>query len=115
MGIDFSHGGASWSYGGFGQFRTRLAEAIGITLTEMRGFRGLREWSTVDDPIVPLLNHSDCDGELPAIVCATVAPRLREIVSAWPDDPFDYDRENALRLADGMEECAALGVPMEFT
>lgn len=44
-----------------------------------------------------------------------MAPRLREIVSAWPDDPFDYDRENALRLADGMEECAALGVPMEFT
>lgn len=114
MGIDFSHGSATWSYGGFMRFRTRLAESIGITLAEMRGFRGPREWSTVDDAIVPLLNHSDCDGDLAPEVCATVASRLREIVSSWPDEPFDHDRENALRLADAMDECVASGERLEF-
>lgn len=112
MGIGFSHGGASWSYSGFSHFRQRLASAIGIELSSMRGYGGNVEWSTVADPIAPLLNHSDCDGELAPAVCSTVAPRLAELIVPWDCD--DYDREMAIRLVNGMIECASKRVPLGF-
>lgn len=112
MGLDFSHGDAHWAYSGFNRFRTRLAEAIGIKLMDMQGFGGTIPWETVTDAIVPLLNHSDCDGELSPEECATVAPRLRELVAEWSD--MDSDKREALPLAEAMEQCAGLGEPLEF-
>lgn len=38
MGLGFSHGHASWSYGGFASFRTKLAREIGINLHQMEGY-----------------------------------------------------------------------------
>lgn len=116
MGLGFSHGDAGWSYSGFHRFRRRLAmAALGIDLDKMRGFVALgegRSWTKLnDDPITLLLNHSDCDGELSPSECHLIAPRLREIVSVWSDD---YDRHHALLLAQGMEQAANAGVPLEF-
>lgn len=103
MGLDFSHGAANWSYGGFSRFREKLGKEIGIELRITDYFDGTF-WETVTDPITPLLNHSDCDGELTPSECAEVAPRLRELIAKWKDD--DYDKIQALELADSMEECA---------
>ena len=69
-------------------------------------------WENVKDDIKLLLDHSDCDGELTPEECAKVAPRLRELVSKWLDD--DYDKINALRLAEGMEEALSKDVNFEF-
>lgn len=104
MGLRFSHGDAQWSYHGFGNFRKRLANEIGIDLMRMDGFmdNGI-PWDKIIDPIVPLLNHSDCEGYLSAEECASVAPRLRELVSAWDED---HDKNRALDLANGMDEAA---------
>lgn len=119
MGLDFSHTDAHWSYGGFGRFR--LAAVVGIDLPRMAGFeRGSalagRPWSTVQsseqEPIIDLLDHSDCDGELTAEQCARIAPRLRELVAHWPED--DYDRRHAELLADGMDLAAEAGESLEF-
>lgn len=122
MGIDFSGCSAHWSYGGFHAFRERLAAAIGIDLNQMHGFGPRRHnadtpfadipWDTVQDAIVPLLNHSDCDGELTPEQCRTIAPRLRELVAGWRAD--DYDRIQALLLVKGMKRAAARGVSLEF-
>lgn len=108
MGLDFSPGCASWSYSGFHRFRTRLAAEIGVYLDEMEGFGGGKSWDDIHDAIVPLLAHSDCDGHLSPKVCATVAPRLQELVANWDDDDpeYWYDKKQALGLADGMLECA---------
>jgi hypothetical protein len=95
---------ARWSYNGFNLFRQRLAKAIGVDLDAMVGFGGDRPWSEITDDLVPLLNHSDCDGTLDYTECYQVAPRLREIVADWPED--DYDRQMALRLAAMMNEVA---------
>jgi hypothetical protein len=93
---------ARWAYSGFNEFRERLARAIGIPrLSAMEGFGGERPWSEVEDDLVPLLHHSDCDGELDYTACAKVAPRLREIVETWHHD--DIDRQNALRLCAMMD------------
>ncbi len=157
MGLGFSHGGASWSYSGFNHFRRLLASDIGIDLYDMNGyytdeerdkaFKAIRDgdenykwpekrsWDTVNDALVPLFVHSDCDGHLSAEQCAQIGPRLHELVSQWPDkitakanDPeqaikmgywaereFDnYDKAMGLKLAEGMKTCAERGVNLEF-
>jgi hypothetical protein len=98
IGID-----ASWSYSGFMAFRTKLARTAGIELKTMRGYGGLNEWPS-DEPIVGLLQHSDCDGYLTTKQCRLIAPRLRELVQTWEDT--DWDKSRALSLADSMEEIA---------
>ena len=118
MGLDISPGDASWSYHGFGRFRERLAKAEGLVLSDMEGFGGTAEegrqkpWDGVDSPLVPLLNHSDCDGYLHGYECEQVIPRLREIVSQWPES--DYDRRNAEALIEGMEHCVQHGCALVF-
>lgn len=86
MGIDFSHSNASWAYSGFMRFRSRLAQAEGFDLEQMDGFqrawepaRPMRSWDEITTPLKPLLEHSDCDGELTPEECAQVEPRLREV------------------------------------
>ena len=122
MGLDISPGDAHWSYGGFHHFRERLATIEGFTLDEMSGFAPFdapqdwtgRSWDDVDTPLKPLLNHSDCDGDLSPEECAQIAPRLREVVIAlWPDEN-DYNRKSGLALAEGMERAAAAGERLEF-
>lgn len=121
MGISFRASGksidASWSYSGFSSFRSRLAEKIGIDLNSMEGFGRFdksprKSWDTINDPIKPFLNHSDCDGELSPEECKSIASRLRELVKAWHED--DYDKVNALKLADAMDLCVQEGVCLEF-
>ena len=106
MGLDFSHTNAHWSYSGFMRFRVRLTAEIGIDLKKMIGFNKENDfkslsWEKVTDPIKYLLDHSDCDGDLSPELCSKIAPRLRELVSSWDDD--DYDKEQALLLAEGMD------------
>jgi hypothetical protein len=112
MGIDFSHGDAHWSYGGFNRFRSRVASMAGFDLGDMIGFGGSTSWDAVTDAIKDLLDHSDCVGELTPEQCKTIAPRLREIVQAWPDD--NYDKHQALKLADGMDEAATVAESLVF-
>lgn len=93
----------SWSYSGFNRFRTKLAALCGIDLEKMEGFArdGGKEWPSPEaEPLVPLLSHSDCDGTMTPDECATVAPRLRELLPKL-DDP--YDREMGAKLAALME------------
>jgi hypothetical protein len=133
VGVDFHPGDAHWSYGGFHEFRKRLADAEGIDLEGMAGFRrkpypgvpGVRSWDDVATPLAPLLHHSDCDGELTREECAQVAPRLREILDQWAEEQGiapgeghlrDYDVWMGRKLASAMEEVAAGGHDrLEFT
>ena len=102
MGLDFNPGTASWSYTGFNAFRERLAKEINMNLRSMKGFGGNIKFSKFNDPIIPLLDHSDCDGHLTVKECEQVAPRLIELVKDWPDD---YDRQEAIKLANDMLFC----------
>lgn len=119
MGLDFSHGGAHWAYGGFGQFREALALHEGFDLDTMVGFGGDQPWEPVATALKPLLNHSDCDGDLSPEECAQVAPRLRDVIKTlWPEwDPSleaRIHRGNGLDLAAAMEQAAAAGERLEF-
>ncbi len=111
MGLDFSHCDVWWSYSGFGEFRRRLAKEIGMDLNEMEGFDGDIPFSNFSDDIIPLLNHSDCDGELTVEECKKVAPRLKELIYPWEDD---RDKRKALGLIEGMELAIERNEPLEF-
>jgi hypothetical protein len=115
MGLDFRSSGteedlpyeerASWSYGSFGDFRRRLAAQIGITLYEMDGFGGDTSWAPFSqEPLYPLLDHADCEGELSWFECARVWPALVVAVQYWPKR--DIHRRQALLLANHMRFCA---------
>lgn len=92
-------------------------------------------WEDVDNPLVPFLHHSDCDGDLSPEQCATVAPALREAVEnlaplrEWAtaqdidhDMPVvqnpayqDHDRTGGLQLVQMMEICAEYGRRLVFS
>jgi hypothetical protein len=140
MGVGFAHGtdddfgliGPSWTYSGFMRFRRALAKAEGLNLDDMEGYadhrlgRLMREgetpvpeqaitWDSVSTPLEPLLNHSDCDGELTPEECKQVAPRLKEIASGSFDDlPESHEKRRALDLVAAMEYCAEHGENLRF-
>lgn len=116
MGVDI--GGAHWAYGGFMRFREELAKMEGIVLKDMYGFGGWTNpnckqipWETVDSPIVPLLNHSDCDGDLSPEECAQVYPRLAALVEQLEDS---YDRDNGRVLVAEMKAAVEGNYRLEF-
>jgi hypothetical protein len=86
-------------------FRTQLAELIGHDLYNI-----WRNPQVTNDPILPLLNHSDCDGHLTPEECKAVAPRLRELIPQLDD----WDRSQAAKLCEGMEAAATAGENLEF-
>jgi len=111
MGLDFSHSDAHWSYSGFNRFRKRLAACLGLNLDEMQGFGGENPWPN-DVFCQHFMYHSDCDGDIQPKYCQEIADKLRDLVKHWPDD--DFDKSQALMLADGLEGCADDGEAMEF-
>ena len=111
MGVNFSYCNAHWTYNLFHEFRVKLAHEVGIDLNQMEGFGGDRSFSNYKDAIIPLLEHSDCEGELTVEDCARIAPRLRQLVCSWNGDP---DQIQARMLAEGMEHAANLNRPFYF-
>lgn len=113
---DTVQGITNFSYTSFSAFRRAVAASAGINLNTMAGYakegRLFRPWSCINDPIVPLLNHSDCEGELTPEECRQVAPRLREIVSQWDDE--NCYKQVGLELADLMQWCADNNDPLLF-
>lgn len=104
----------SFAYSGFARFRERLAEsALGIDLSSMEGFGGEGLWVQFDgDPLVNLLNHSDCDGDLEDIECEGLASRIRETIRLWDTD--DYDRLRGEELAEMIDQCSKRGGRVVF-
>lgn len=81
MGLDTSHDCWHGAYSAFARWRKRIAASIGINLDSMEGFGGSASWARLGtDPIVALLNHSDCDGEIAHEVCGPLADRLEGLL-----------------------------------
>ena len=110
------------------RFRQNLARQVNIDLDEMKGFGGDKAWSNVkDEPLVLLLSHSDCDGEIVQAHCEPLRNRLIEIKMGL----YDYSAQSfekgqkwemdyykfmyyLQRWIDGLESAINLGEPVEF-
>jgi hypothetical protein len=149
MGLDTSHGCWNGPYSAFDRWRTALQEAAGWHLEEEFLAREVN-WEAVtddniagrwdalpEDPLVVLVAHSDCDGEIPVEALLPLAERLEGLADRFPDDEgrtprarpegwpegepwpprrgaYDGYREATLRFAAGLREAAAAGEPVEF-
>lgn len=99
MGLDIfyartttEHAFRAGSYGGFGYFREVLAAEEDIVLSEMYGFGGRTDWHT-ETSLLPLLDHSDCDGELSSYDAEDMLPRMKEISSLWENGHYNWNRK----------------------
>jgi hypothetical protein len=109
----------AWSYGGFSDFRERLAQAEGFALSEMWGFGGDRLWSDVTTTLEPLLDHPDVGGDsLSTAECAAMLPSLEAIIEQWqtgPEEPLLQQHiEDARQLTTVLRLCIDEGVELIF-
>lgn len=122
MGLDTSHDCWHGPYSSFNDFRTRIAADQGID--DLRKFYKDNptmdakpyEDAGVDPRIIPLLNHSDCDGTLSPIECKGISLFLSEyeqrIVGTGIDDGLH--RDNVKRFAEGAAKAWVLNQEVEF-
>lgn len=66
------------------------------------------------DPLVVLLDHSDCEGDIPAEYCAPLADRLEELLPNIPDGGVWNWPGLTRRFIDGLRRAAVAGEAVEF-
>lgn len=116
----------SWSYSGFMRFRDRLLYGFGMNVHQLYESHSIKlnaaqpldgPWSKVPQGLYPLINHSDCDGDLSPENCELVADAMEPIVRAWNAGETDegYDRMMGLRMVSLMRIASQYSKRLEFT
>lgn len=107
MGLDTTHDCWHGSYGSFNRWRQAVARCSGLgNLDEYVGFDGEKPWPE-GKPIVKLLHHSDCDGELAHEDCGPIADALESVLPALDVEGFKERTQQfikGLRLAAKQKE-----------
>lgn len=133
MGLDMSHDAWHGAYSAFTRFRNELAVAAGYELTRYDGtffdivkldwdrfveknYYG--DWDTPpDDPLMILIVHSDCEGEIPTEYCEHLANRIEQLIpklSTVGAGHVPNPQEKARELVAGLRLAASEGEPIEF-
>lgn len=87
MGLNVSHNCWNGAYGTFRKFRQSLANYIDMDLESMEGFGGEIPFPSKDvEPLVILLDHSDCDGIIEHKDTKKLAKRMDEILLIAEND-----------------------------
>lgn len=121
MGLDVSHDCWHGAYSAFHRWRVEIGKAAGIALEDMEGYANLEpiSWEPYkNDVISVLLNHSDCDGWIPAEYCGPLADRIEEILPKMPTGDggghiYDWT-ETTQRFIDGLRLAASQNEDVEF-
>ena len=105
MGLIITNNSFQGHYSDYGNFRRHLSTLVGIgDLSDYSGFGGEKQFpSTDDEPLVLLIDHSDCDGDLSAEECGKVAKRLTEILDLIDDS---YFTEVAKKMISGFSDAS---------
>lgn len=106
MGLGTTHGCWHEPYSSFYQWRYLLKEVANIPPEHLR-----------PDVLYMLLNHSDCEGDIPSALCGLIADRLEELLPLMAEEPGPGgDRYQRLtqQFIDGLRLAAKLGEDVEF-
>lgn len=119
MGLDTSHNCWHAPYSSFNTFRKLLASRIGMVLDNMEGFGGDGKFAAFDHDIIPLLDHSDCDGEITPADAAKVARGLEAIYADLTEEEKNWNcgykfGEAIQNWISGCKEAAAKNEPIHF-
>ena len=105
MGLETSHDCWNGSYSSFNRFRYSLGHQIGIDLDDYIGYneKGTKDLSKIDHELMPLFNHSDCDGRLTIKECKSIVKGLNSILENFNDKTqADWGfKENIIQFRDG--------------
>jgi len=138
MGLDTSHDAWHGAYSAFTRWRNRIARAGGYMLSEIKAFNGipgheyplldyghlteaqcLGKWErTPEDPLLVLLWHSDCEGEIYPEQAGPLADRLESLLPALGAEEGgghvgSYADKTRTFIA-GLRAAAAAGEPIVF-
>jgi len=117
MGLNCTHGCWDGPYSYFNTFREWIAKQVGIDLRSMLGFKeggGGIPWDGFDHPIIPLLNHSDCDGELTIEECHSIIKGAYEILEKIPTGEYNEFADALYKFATGCESAVELNEHVNF-
>ena len=116
MGLDTTHNAWHGPYSSFNRFRFSLAKQIGIDLDQYYGYGdGHLNLEDIAHDIQPLLNHSDCDGELSVAECQRVASGLNSILDNFLDIPADSNFKDQIKaFRDGCLLAVSKNEPILF-
>ena len=142
MGLDTSHDCWRGAYSAFNRWRDHLAEKAGYTFGKDEHGRQIADvdWGCIEavlgkdllgtwpsmpvrpdgtpDPLILLLAHSDCEGELQAVYLAALADRLEELLPALGDEEggghIGSYREKTEQFIRGLREAAAANETVTF-
>lgn len=133
MGLDTTHDCWHGPYSSFMRWRewlnlfvmtdrAKAGDKVAESISHMGATREavVRAWTEgcYDDQTVPinvLMNHSDCDGEIPAVICGPLADALEALLVHMPERGiYDEKRPATERFIKGLRKAAAAGEPVGF-
>lgn len=135
MGLDTTHEAWHGAYSSFWRWRRTITVAAGYELDDDPRYPSAKaiNWAAVtsgnlaghweqipEDPLLILLIHSDCDGEILPEHAGLVADRLEQVMPNLPDGD-EVERmlgwsaqQKTQQFIDGLREAAAAGEPLGF-
>jgi hypothetical protein len=138
MGLDTSHDAWHGPYSAFSRWRDTVARAAGYSVISTKDGTGwvhdevdlpwhmfrhenyMGEWGNgpvIEDPLLYLIVHSDCDGVIHPSEGVHIAARLEQLLPSIPEElPTrpDWIRDKTQRFIDGLRLAAKAGEDVEF-
>lgn len=126
MGLDTTHDCWHGAYSSFAMFRKNLAALIGMDLSSMEGFGGTKPFPSKQvEPLVILLNHSDCDGDIEVEDLDPLRERMQLILNDLTEEKFkaaagpgyfsfEYFKEKMESWIEGLEFAKSKNEKVEF-
>ena len=118
MGLDTSHNCWHGPYGAFHRFRKELGNQIGIDIEQYAQYNkaATLDLRDIEHDIIPLLNHSDCDGELTVEESAQIVAGLNAILKNKKESPGadTYFWDNIIKFRAGCLEAISKNEVIEF-
>lgn len=92
MGLDTTHGCFQGSYTSFFSFKCDIENQIKIKLKNDYSLTKICELIEINTFLEPLLNHSDCDGELTPQECEKIVVGLNYILNNFNEEILHDER-----------------------
>jgi len=118
MGLDTSHNCWHGPYSSFNRFRYSLGHQIGIDLDDYAGYgkTGVKDLTKIEHELMPLFNHSDCDGILTVEESKQIVIGLNKVLENFNDKiEADYNfKENIIQFRDGCLDAIERNEEIDF-
>lgn len=100
MGLNTTHGCYDGPYSTFNRFRYSLGHQIGINLSDYKGYGNDngKNLYDIEHELMPLFNHSDCDGELSVEESRSIVKGLDKVLKNFNEKiEADYNFKEKIK------------------